>query len=558
MKKTLESMTNFPSLQSISKLVKNKIVQYAVPVLLTIPLLTSCGGKGGNDSQNNPPVVYDIADQTINKCESFVPVDLTSNVSDESPSTVTWQVEGNTSLNVTLENGYLNVSVPDCEWTGSEVLKVRATDDKGQSNEDSVDNITFTALEVINQNTSPYVTSSNLPIEVNENSNYVGEINAVDSDGDNMSCDFWGQAPVFMNLSGSMNQINGEFTCSVTGVAIDADAEQNHQATIRIDDGKGGSVDTPINVYVNNTESAHFKIGAYDSDFDSSNDLNLDGIRTRIHNDMNSYECVTNSLAGCTIENVLDGTYNITFKDENGVYQTYKTGGLVVNNAEAQNGNLDGLERRLYEKVDQGFVNDVARGTGVPGKLSPNGIEKWETYKPVWDIYTVEGIYEIPVDPTKIDMVKDLLKNEIAEFYQQPITDADINVINTKNQASQNGHVNIFWNADLPGGVNREYFNGSDVVSGYASCSLSQWKSTWIQELFEVLIGGGESNIYPSISNDPSDYPVDYTILQPKDKLISNMVYGPHSREAGNKDFSSTKGSDYGDVDKSYNFTWDN
>ncbi|MFN2272687.1 MAG: Ig-like domain-containing protein, partial [Anaerolineae bacterium] len=97
---------------------------------------------------NDPPVVSDIPDQTINEGETFVTIDLDAYVADpDNPdSEMTWSYSGNSALTVTIDGSRIaTISIPTTDWNGSETITFRATDPGSLWDEDAA---TFTVTAV--------------------------------------------------------------------------------------------------------------------------------------------------------------------------------------------------------------------------------------------------------------------------------------------------------------------------------------------------------------------------------------------------------------------------
>ncbi len=104
---------------------------------------------------NNPPVVSDVPDSTINEGDSFATINLDDYVTDpdNADSELAWTYSGNVELLVNIDvNRVATVSTPDPDWYGSETITFRATDPGLLWDEDAA---TFTVNE-INETTLTY------------------------------------------------------------------------------------------------------------------------------------------------------------------------------------------------------------------------------------------------------------------------------------------------------------------------------------------------------------------------------------------------------------------
>ncbi len=105
---------------------------------------------------NDPPVVTDIPDQTVDEGQTFTTITLDDYVSDiDNPdSDISWSTTGETELTVNIDqNRVATIVIPDTNWNGQETITFKATDPGGLSDSDAA---VFTVTAV---NDAPVITS---------------------------------------------------------------------------------------------------------------------------------------------------------------------------------------------------------------------------------------------------------------------------------------------------------------------------------------------------------------------------------------------------------------
>ncbi len=98
-------------------------------------------------TENDPPVVGDIPDQTIAEGSSFATIALDDYVNDPDnlDSEIIWTYSGNTDLIVTIIDRIATIGIPSSEWNGAETITFKATDPGGLWDDDAA---TFTVTAV--------------------------------------------------------------------------------------------------------------------------------------------------------------------------------------------------------------------------------------------------------------------------------------------------------------------------------------------------------------------------------------------------------------------------
>jgi hypothetical protein len=130
-------------------------------------------------SDNDPPVVTDIPNQTVAEGGAFTTINLDDFVSDidNADSEITWTYFGNTELIVNIVDRIAAITVPEPDWNGSETITFRATDPGLLFDEDAA---TFTATAV---NDAPILAAiGSRSVAEGENLSFM--VTASDVDGD--------------------------------------------------------------------------------------------------------------------------------------------------------------------------------------------------------------------------------------------------------------------------------------------------------------------------------------------------------------------------------------
>ena len=110
-------------------------------------IATDTGGLDASDiavftvtAVNDPPLVSDIPDQTIEQGDIFSLINLSVYVEDEEDpdEDILWSFSGNTELLITILDQKANITLPHPDWYGQEVITFTATDTGGLNDSDDV------------------------------------------------------------------------------------------------------------------------------------------------------------------------------------------------------------------------------------------------------------------------------------------------------------------------------------------------------------------------------------------------------------------------------------
>ena len=99
-------------------------------------------------SVNDPPIMKEIASQTVKEREAFKPIELDNYVEDQDhpKNRLKWKIEGAKDLRVAMDAAHkVTVTPPNASWNGSEKVRFTVTDPDGASDSKEV---TFTVLSV--------------------------------------------------------------------------------------------------------------------------------------------------------------------------------------------------------------------------------------------------------------------------------------------------------------------------------------------------------------------------------------------------------------------------
>jgi len=176
----------------------------------TITFIASDPDGGSDDdwatftvgSVNNPPVVSDIPDQTIDEGGSFATISLDDYVDDvdNTDAEITWFYSGSSELTVTIDGDRVaTITVPDANWSGSQTITFEASDADGGSDDDWA---TFTVDPV---NNPPVV--SDIPDQtIAEGDSFAtidldDYVNDVDNSADDMTWSYSGNSELTVDIT---------------------------------------------------------------------------------------------------------------------------------------------------------------------------------------------------------------------------------------------------------------------------------------------------------------------------------------------------------------------
>ncbi|XNO33645.1 tandem-95 repeat protein [Vibrio alginolyticus] len=276
---------------------------------------------------NDAPVVESsIADQAL--AEDFTPYSIDLNTAfsdvDNADGELTFSVSGNSSVNVSIENGIATFT-PTADWNGSEILTFTATDPSGESVSQTV-NFTVAPVADIVADKATVVEDTPTIIKVLGNDTFEGDDKVVSLDTNNGPAN----GTVSVNPDGSVTYTPNDnyhgtdsFTYIVTssGVSesttVNVDVTPVNDAPVANDDTAVTDEDTPVTIDV------------------LPNDTDIDGDTLSIQSasvpsDQGTVEIVDGKLVFTPAEN-FHGDAEITYTVTDGALTDQATVNVTVN-----------------------------------------------------------------------------------------------------------------------------------------------------------------------------------------------------------------------------------
>ncbi len=176
---------------------------------------------------NDPPVISNIPDQTINEGGKFTDIHLDEYVNDvdDADSSLSWSFSGNSQLAVSIDSArVMHVEPKDANWNGSETIVLIVQDPHGATDEDSVK---FTVLPV---NDPPVATNDSVFVLEDSSVTFAVLSNDTDAENDTLSIQSF-ETP----KHGTVSLSDSLFTYRPTANYFGADS-----MTYVVNDGNGG------------------------------------------------------------------------------------------------------------------------------------------------------------------------------------------------------------------------------------------------------------------------------------------------------------------------------
>ncbi|MEO9476296.1 MAG: Ig-like domain-containing protein [Cyclobacteriaceae bacterium] len=103
-----------------------------------------------------PPVLEDIPNQSIQEGSTFSSIDLSNHLKNLLISEVSFEISGADTLNPILNSGSLTFTIPNDDYFGEEMLKIKVA---SLANQNLID-VVYVTLHVLNVNDAPVISSS--------------------------------------------------------------------------------------------------------------------------------------------------------------------------------------------------------------------------------------------------------------------------------------------------------------------------------------------------------------------------------------------------------------
>ncbi len=385
---------------------------------------------------------------------------------------------------------------------------------------------------IIPINQSPVISTISIPDAI-ENSSYSTTISADDPQADPITYSvIGGSADAFLEI----NSITGELHNDTP--ITDTESGIPHDITIKAEDDKGNYTEKTFNLNVINVENVTGNVK------DVTDDANLSNIEVKI----GSYIDTTDASGNYTIVDVQDGEHQVEINDTTGTetdYFTHKAGKLTVSKTK----NLTDINFKIIPTTLETGDTPNAVLEHIADCIrtrydAEKDIKKWVT-KPTPRIYLREFNTGNPVPVADVDKAKNWILNKL--YQVDPLFTyiaSDIVEVDSTRPVGDTpeGWLDGAWNTSCGSGINAQWFNGNEIISGAFILSLGVGDGVVGQESTECVIGGGEPSItplynYETILDDPLTVS-DYTTVDLKLWKIHQ------NRPKGNKDLNTDNNHD--------------
>ncbi|HJX51020.1 MAG TPA: putative Ig domain-containing protein [Candidatus Nanoarchaeia archaeon] len=371
-------------------------------------------------------------------------------------------------------------------------------------------------------NHAPEITSTAPTASINEGDEFIYDVDATDADTEDTLTYSLTQNPIGMII----NPITG----LISWIPSDSDSDKTHQVTVKVeDDGYSPeSVEQDFTIQVINTEHIGGRI------FSFTGDYHLDNIQVTFDGGVNGVYTAISSTGMWAIQKIPIGEYNVTVKDLNGIYETYKPGKAEIFKS-MQGTFREYVECKLLQREHRSFLEETLRANGE--------VRRFEQ-KPGIRIYTKVIETGEDIDVMSLDSLVYKIGDFDSIFFRQEFNEpGDIEYIPEILPASQpeEGYIYFGFTTSSTTGTIQSYFNGNTIVSSSAELPYPVYSAvdnscTYAQKVVQSFAGGGEtsdSTYSDSIFYNP---PSNLSLNEVDEYEVSSAMYSPSfKRPLGNQ-----------------------
>ncbi len=317
----------------------------------------------------------------------------------------------------------------------------------------------------------------------------------------------------------------------------DDDNNDSHDDDDNNDSGDDDTIDDDDNDDNDDNDDTidEYDISGWVGGFDI--DTGINNIRVLLDGQAdNDHETYSNTDGDWNFEGLPQDDYKISFKGLLQGYMNHEAGKLIVDAQKEAQGKLSNLEVKLFPSSIEDFLKCTVWDNGGAACNGQVPVNKW-AQKPEFKIYTLEYQSGLPIDPNKVNLVKNVIKNQLNEFVQgeYTFTDADIEEIATIAPMGQiPGKIKIYWDENTSHGRNSCSTTGNEIDSCYTKFNPSVGENVLLQEMSEAMVEGAET--LDSTYSDSVFYGDSLnTQYSEEDEMFAAATYGIFSRPIGNE-----------------------
>lgn len=204
----------------------------------------------------------------------------------------------------------------------------------------------------------------------------------------------------------------------------------------------------------------------------------------------------TNAEGSFTLDGFGSGDYTISISKSG--YITYGAGKVRVNQSFADDGKLENILLEVIpDSFDMDFFNECCRSYGATQRIADEDLSAWKGYldlnPAVWSGIEPNG--------TMIDYATQVMNEWCARTEGKFCPEIDEGI--TPPDYGTPKITIFYWDDSSGGGGHDEYMEGNKITSSYAEVNTSEALGTYRHELWQAVGVRNDSNLAPSIFNDP-------------------------------------------------------